>query len=169
MKIDHIPKVLKQASIVLALVLFVSGSALLSGCTSSTVFSQEQPGVSVQSFDRSLLAGTWVENVNTKLACSVDNLHYRFELDSEGKTLEFLLDRKWRIASGEVVDRYSATVVSNTDRTLIIRYNVDAGVAPTGYPSEWEMAFVAPGIYRWHATNWPEGKVNVVVGIRCGK
>ena len=120
-----------------------------------------------QEFERSALTGLWAESVNTKPACAEDNLHHHFELSEDGKTLVFKLDRKWRIASGEAVESYSATVVSSTNRKLVIRYNSDIGTLPVGYPTEWELAFVAPDVYRWRATEWPEGKVNPVVGVRC--
>lgn len=119
------------------------------------------------SFDRSLLAGVWAESVNTSPACAESNLHHTFELTTDGKTLNFKLDRKWTIATGQAVERYSATVVSSTKHSLVIRYNTDIGTPPSGYPIEWEISFVAPGVYRWRAEAWPEGNVNTVVGVKC--
>lgn len=118
-------------------------------------------------FDRSLLGGIWAESVDTTDACAMSNLHNTFELSADGKTLVFKLDRKWKIASGDPLERYSATVVRSTRQSLVIRYNADIGTLPPGYPTEWELAFVAPGVYRWRATEWPEGKVNNVVGVKC--
>ena len=120
-----------------------------------------------QGFDRALLSGLWVESTDTKPACESDNLHVRYELSADGRVLVFKLDRPFRINPGRTVDQYSATVVRSTPRSLVIRYNSDVGDPPANYPKEWEMAFVAPGVYRWRATEWPKGRVNSVVGIRC--
>lgn len=125
--------------------------------------------VLAQDFDRSLLEGAWVVNSNTDYACTENKLHTRFKLSADGKTLKFIQDREWKLNSGKTVEHYSATVISNTNRVLTIKYNTDAGEHPPNYPKEWEMAFVAPGVYRWRATNWPRGRVNVVVGIRCSQ
>lgn len=127
------------------------------------------PPLGAQEFDRSLLAGLWAESVNTKAVCAKENLHHRFDLSADGKTLTFQLDRKWKIASGKMVDRYSATVLKSTAQTLVMQYNPDIGPLPDRYPKEWELAFVAPGVYRWRATEWPPGEVNPVVGVRCSK
>ncbi len=40
-------------------------------------------------------------------------------------------------------------------------------VTMAGKPVEWELSVVAPGIYRWRATDWQRHEVNSVVGIRC--
>lgn len=121
---------------------------------------------SAQDFDKSLLPGLWAESVNTQPACAGDNLHFRFELSEDGKILGFKLDRMWTIASGKSVDKYSAKVLETTASTMVIEY-IDLNEVPDGYPKVWELAFVSPGVYRWRATVWPEGKVNTVVGIRC--
>jgi hypothetical protein len=51
--------------------------------------------VHAQEFDRALLSGLWAESSSTKLACTPDSLHSRFELSADGKVLLFKLDRKW--------------------------------------------------------------------------
>jgi hypothetical protein len=123
--------------------------------------------VHAQEFERDLLSGLWAVNSSTRPACTPDSLHARHELSADGKVLLFMLDRKWKLNSGKTVDQYSATVLRSTTRSLFIKYNDDAGEHRADYPKEWEMAFVAPGVYRWRATDWPEGRVNPVVGIRC--
>lgn len=124
--------------------------------------------VQAQEFDRALLSGLWAENASTKPACEADNPRVRYELSPDGKVLVFKLDRPLRIGTGRTVSQYSATVVRSTARSLVIRYNADIGETPPDYPKEWEMSFVAPGVYRWRATEPPDGRVNPVVGIRCG-
>lgn len=118
-------------------------------------------------FDRALLAGTWADSDSTAPACARNNLHYTLELSADGKTLVFKLDRKWKIATGAQVEQYSATVLDAAPQMLTIRYNADIGPLPADYPAKWEMAFVAPGVYRWRATEWRGGEVNTIVGVRC--
>ena len=122
--------------------------------------------VSAQEFDRSLLTGDWVESDNTDFACTSNKAHQRFELSEDGKTLVFKLNRKLLIATGKMVDQYSASVLLALPKALIIEYNDTEGL-PKGFPKTWELAFIAPGIYRWRATVMPEGHVNYVVGVRC--
>ena len=122
-----------------------------------------------EEFDRSLLSGLWAENANTRLACAPEELHVRYELSADGKGLIIKFDRKEKINSGKTVEQFSATVLRSDAHTLVIRYNADAGDFGPNYPKEWEMVFVAPGVYRWRATDWPEGRVNAVVGIRCSQ
>jgi len=121
-----------------------------------------------QEFDRSLLSGEWVESDSTDFACTRDKPHQRFELSADGKTLVFKIDRKLPIASSKIVDLYSATVILATPKALVINYNDTEGL-PKGFPKSWELAFIAPGVYRWRATDWPEGHVNRVVGVRCSQ
>lgn len=118
-------------------------------------------------FDHSLLAGTWADSDSTAPVCAKNNLHYKLELSADGKTLVFKLDRKWKIATGAHVEQYSATVIDVEPQMLTIRYNADIGPLPPDYPAKWEMAFVAPGIYRWRATEWRGGQVSTIVGVRC--
>jgi hypothetical protein len=121
-----------------------------------------------QDFDRSLLSGVWVESDNTDYACTSDKPHQRFELSKDGKTLVFKFDRMLPIVTGKTVDQYSATVILATPRALVIEYNDTEGL-PKGFPTTWELAFVAPGTFRWRATEWPVGHVNRVVGVRCSQ
>src|SRR5208282_2726344 len=122
--------------------------------------------VSAQEFDRSLLTGDWVESDNTDFACTSNKAHQRFELSEDGKTLVFKLNRKLLIATGKIVDQYSASVLLALPKSLIIEYNDTEGL-PKGFPKTWELAFIAPGVYRWRVTVAPEGHVNYVVGVRC--
>jgi hypothetical protein len=118
------------------------------------------------SFDRSRLGGVWSESYDTGKACRADQPHVTFDLSKDGKTLTFNLDRTIKRASGEEVSTYSATVTRGTKASLFIEYN--HAVNPK-VPKRWEMAFVAPGIYRWRATEWDPGRVNIVVGLRCSE
>ena len=121
-----------------------------------------------QDFDTSLLPGLWAESVDTQPACAEENLHFRFELSPDGKILKFKLDRMWEIATGKSVDQYSAKVLNTSGKSMTIEY-IDLDGLPEDYPKTWELAFVAPGVYRWHAADWPEGRVNPVVGIHCAE
>jgi len=127
----------------------------------------EPPSEQAAPFDRSLLGGVWAESVDTMPACAMTNLHNTFELSPDGRTLVFKLDRKSKIASGNEVEQYSATVLRSTSQSLFIRYNADIGTLPPGFPLDWEIVFVTPGVYRWHAEKWKEGEVNNVVGVKC--
>jgi hypothetical protein len=84
----------------------------------------------------------------------------------DGKRLEMRFDRKWKTELGET-DHFGATIVSATTRTLVIRYDGETRLKRSGKPVEWELAVVAPGVYRWRETEWRPGEVNTVVGIRC--
>jgi hypothetical protein len=119
-----------------------------------------------QEFDRSMLDGVWAESTNYQFGCRIDNLHQRLELSSDGKTLTFKNDRKWKIGDGEEVTQYSANVVRSTKTVLIIKY----GPALAGIPDEfreWEMRFIGPGTYLWRATPWPANQFNEVIGVKC--
>lgn len=120
-------------------------------------------------FDREQLNGIWAENSSTNPACSSSNPHprMRFQLSDDGKVLQVNLDRKTELNSGATVDHYSARVLRSNSYSLFISYNADTGDFPENYPKVWELAFVAPGVYRWRSDSWPEGRVNPVVGIRC--
>jgi hypothetical protein len=117
-------------------------------------------------FDRNQLSGWWAESFNTDLACGPDNVRTTMEVSPDGKRLEMRFDRKWKTELGET-DHFGATIVSATSRTLIIRYENEKRVKPTGGLVEWELAIVAPGVYRWRETAWRSGEVNTVVGVRC--
>jgi hypothetical protein len=58
-------------------------------------------------------------------------------------------------------------VVAETERSLTLRYDNETRQDAHGKLVEWQLIIVAPGVYRWRQTDWPEGKVNGVVGIRC--
>jgi hypothetical protein len=121
-----------------------------------------------QEFDRSLLSGEWVESDNTEFACTSNKAHQRFELSEDGKTLVFKLNQKLLIATGKMVDQYSASVLLALPKALVIEYNDTEGL-PKGFPRTWELAFIAPGVYRWRVTIAPAGHVNYVVGVRCSQ
>ena len=91
----------------------------------------------------------------------------RFEINPEGNTLTFFLDRKWRVVTGEDVDHFTANIVQSNSRAMIIQYNWDRSKTPKDYPLVWELVVIAPGLYRWRSPEWPEGQVNSVVGVRC--
>jgi len=120
-------------------------------------------------FKAEQLAGDWAESYNNKPACSPDNLHFKMELNPKEKKLNVLLDRMWKLDNGETTDRYSATIISATDRTLVIRYDNETRARQDGSLVEWELSMVAPDIYRWRETGWSEDEVNSVVGVKCSK
>lgn len=140
-------------------------AALLSSCAASgTKFSEIQSNT----FNKSLMTGVWAESVDTSLACDAKNLHNSFEFADEDKTLIFKLDRLWKIANEKSVTQYSAKIIKSSNNSLTIAYDDTLGL-PDGYPTEWDIIFVADGVYRWKASSWPDNKVNSVVGIRCSK
>ena len=119
-----------------------------------------------QSFDWSLLKGQWAESVEHKFACRPDNLHHKFVVSADRKTIRFQLDRKWKIGTGQRVESYSATVVKSAPNVLTLRYGPEvAGLATE--MREWQLRFIGPGTYRWHLTVWPEGQYNQVIGVKC--
>lgn len=120
-------------------------------------------------FNAEQISGDWAESYNNKPACSPDNLHFKMELKPNDKKLNILLDRMWELGNGETTDRYSATITSATNRTLVIRYDNETRKRKDGSLVEWELSMVAPGIYRWRETGWNEDEVNTVVGIKCSK
>lgn len=118
-------------------------------------------------FDPAQLAGGWSENASNEIACTPDNVRIRFAFDLDRRRLEFRLDRLQKLGDREAADRYSAQILSATPNTLIIRYDNEQRTTMAGRPLEWELSVVAPGVYRWRATDWPRHEVNAVVGIRC--
>ena len=66
-----------------------------------------------------------------------------------------------------VSGRAARPVLAETDRSLTLRYDNETRRTSDGKLVEWQLIFVAPGVFRWRETDWPEGKVNGVVGIRC--
>lgn len=135
---------------------------LLSGCSNESSHSQSKI------FDKAQMSGVWAESVDASLACDSKNLHNRFEFSDDDKTLIFKLDRPWKIATDKEVSQYSAKIIKESHNSLTIEYFDTAGL-PEGYPKEWDIVFVADGVYRWKASSWPDTKVNSVVGIRCSK
>lgn len=133
---------------------------LLAGCSTPR---PSPPGT----FDWSLLSGQWAESTSHQYGCRPDNLHQRFEVSPDGKTLTFLNDRPWPIGTGQTVERYSASIVDAMPHALVLRYGDDL----PGLPEEmrqWEMRFIGPGTYRWRATAWSPTQYNNVIGVRCG-
>lgn len=117
-------------------------------------------------FDPAQLAGVWTENASNEIACAPGKLQFRFRLDTTRQRLEIRADRPQKLGDREA-DRYSAQILSATPNSLIIRYDNEQRVTMAGKMVEWELSVVAPGIYRWRATDWPRHEVNTVVGIRC--
>jgi hypothetical protein len=117
-------------------------------------------------FDPAQLSGWWAESYNTDLACGSKNLHTTMQVDPSSKRLEMKFDRKWKTELGER-EHFGATIISATNRTLIIQYDGESRLKRSGKPVEWELAIVAPGVYRWRETEWQAGAVNTVVGVRC--
>lgn len=117
-------------------------------------------------FDPAQLAGWWAESYNTDVTCGPQNLRTTMRVDLAAKRLEMKFDRKWKTELGET-DHFGARIVAATSRTLIVRYDNEKRLKRSGVPVEWELAVVAPGVYRWRETEWKPGEVNTVVGIRC--
>lgn len=88
------------------------------------------------------------------------------QLSDDRQKLVIFNDRTWVSKLGET-NRFSATVLAETDRSLTLRYDAENRRTADGKLVEWQLIFVAPGVFRWRETDWPEGKVNGVVGIRC--
>jgi hypothetical protein len=119
-----------------------------------------------QGFDWSLLNGNWAESTDHQFGCRAENLHQRFEVSPDRKTLIFRNDRKWKIGTGQVVEQYSASVLRASPNVLIVRYGAELPGIPEEM-REWEMRFIGPGTYRWRATAWREGQYNDVIGVKC--
>jgi hypothetical protein len=117
-------------------------------------------------FDSNQLAGLWVENYDTDPACAPDKLKMRMQLSLDGKHLDITYDRRWKTELGEKTGS-RATVLSASTTTLVIQYEEETRLKRSGWPQEWELAVVAPGVYRWRETDWEPGRANIVVGIRC--
>jgi hypothetical protein len=87
---------------------------------------------------------------------------------SDGKRLQLVFDRPWQTELG-LLTQFNATIVSSTERTLVIRYDNETRKRRNGQPVEWELSIAAPGVYRWRETEWKPNEVNTVVGIRCAE
>jgi hypothetical protein len=131
--------------------------------TSAAVLSQR---AHAQEFDWRLLNGKWAESTDHQFGCRVDNLHQKFELSSDQKTLKFKNDRLWKIGTGVEVREYSASVVKAQGRSLFIKYGPELQGIPPEY-REWEMRFIGPGTYRWRAVHWAADEFNNVIGVKC--
>jgi hypothetical protein len=112
------------------------------------------------------LSGWWAESYNTDATCGPQNLRVKHEFSNDGKRLRLRFDRKWKTELGES-EGFEATVLASTERTLVVRYDGESRKKRNGQAVEWELSIVAPGVYRWRETEWPAGKVNTVVGIKC--
>ncbi|QAU34672.1 hypothetical protein [Janthinobacterium sp. 17J80-10] len=119
-----------------------------------------------QNFDWALLQGQWAESTDNKFGCRPDNLHHRFEASNDKKSLNFMLDRKWKVGTGKEVTQYSASILKAEANVLVISYGKDIGDLPPAM-AEWELRFIGPGTYRWRSTSWPEGQYNTVIGVKC--
>lgn len=117
-------------------------------------------------FDWSLLQGQWAESTEHQFGCRSENVHQWFSVSDDKKTITFKNDRKWEIGSGQMVEQYSALILSSSHNVLVIRYGVDLPGIPEEF-REWEMRFIGPGTYRWRATSWPRGTYNEVIGVKC--
>ena len=117
-------------------------------------------------FDVTQLSGSWSDSFNTNSVCDQPRHFTRMQLSDDHVRLAIFNDRIWKSNLGET-NRFAATVVAETERSLTLRYDNETRQDAQGKPVEWQLIIVAPGVYRWRQTDWPEGKVNGVVGIRC--
>jgi hypothetical protein len=123
-------------------------------------------GACAQEFDWTLLEGKWAESTDHLYGCRTENLHQRFELSRDRKSLKFKNDRPWKIGTGKEVRDYSATVVRAQGRSVFIRYGPELEGVPPEY-REWEMRFIGPTTYRWRSVNWAPDEFNNVIGVKC--
>lgn len=117
-------------------------------------------------FDVTQLSGSWSDGVNANSVCDQARHFTRMQLSDDHARLAIFNDRTWKSKLGET-NRFAATVVAETERSLTLRYDNETRLNANGKLVEWQLIIVAPGVYRWRETDWPEGKVNGVVGIRC--
>ncbi len=120
-------------------------------------------------FDVNQLSGVWADSVDTEPACAMKNGHFRYEFSSDRKRLAIQFDREIDSGAAGKVSHIDATVLAATARTITFRYDGEQRMNSLGKPIEWQLAMVAPGVYRWRATDWRAGQVNTVVGIRCSE
>jgi hypothetical protein len=121
------------------------------------------------SFDATQLSGSWAENYNDDFACGADKRKSAMVISADGKRLDIQFDRKTDTAIGNELDHVGASILRATKRKLVIRYDGETRKNANGEPVEWELAIVAPGVYRWRDAASAIGKVNIVVGIRCSQ
>ena len=120
-------------------------------------------------FDVNQLSGVWADSVDAEPACATKNGHFRYEFSSDRKRLAIQFDREIDSGAAGKVSHIDATVLAATARTITFRYDGEQRMSSLGKPIEWQLAMVAPGVYRWRATDWRAGQVNTVVGIRCSE
>ncbi len=125
------------------------------------------PVAFAQAFDWTMLQGQWAESAKNQFGCRKDNVHHRFEVSADRKSLTFKFDRKWEIRTGKEVEQYSAAIKKAETNMLVISYGSELGEMPAD-TKEWELRFIGPGTYRWRLMSWPEGQYNNVIGVRCG-
>lgn len=117
-------------------------------------------------FDWSLLQGKWAESTDHQFGCRPENLHQWLTVSEDKKTLTFKNDRKWKIGSGQEIEKYSASILRSSSNVLIIRYGSDLPSIPEEF-REWELRFIGPSTYRWRAMSWRPGVYNEVIGVKC--
>ncbi|WP_290905897.1 hypothetical protein [Aquabacterium sp.] len=120
-------------------------------------------------FDVKQLSGVWADSVDTEPACAMKNWHFRYEFSVDRKRLSIKFDREIDSGTAGKISQIDATVLSATARTITFRYDGEQRMNSLGKPVEWQLAMIAPGVYRWHATDWRPGQVNTVVGIQCSE
>lgn len=120
-------------------------------------------------FDEKQLSGVWADSVDTEPACATKNWHFRYEFSADRKRLSIQFDRDIDSGAAGKISHMDATILSATARTITFRYDGEQRMNSLGKPVEWQLAMVAPGVYRWHATDWRSGQVNTVVGIQCSE
>lgn len=120
-------------------------------------------------FDVKQLSGVWADSVDTEPACGMKNGHFRYEFSSDRKRLAIKFDREIDSGTAGKISQIDATILSATARTITLRYDGEQRMNSLGQPIEWQLAMVAPGVYRWRATDWRVGVVNTVVGIQCSE
>lgn len=139
-------------------------------CVSGLAHPAAPPSTQPQglAFPVSQLSGWWAESYSTRPACDAGNVRTRQVFSPDGKRLQFVFDRPWQTELG-LLTQTGATIISSTERTLVIRYDGETRRSGSGQPVEWELSIAAPGVYRWRETGWKPNEVNTVVGIRCAE
>jgi hypothetical protein len=120
-------------------------------------------------FNQAQLEGSWADSVSTEAACSAQNTRFSYTFSADLSRVTVKFDRAIDSGIKGKISEVDAEIISSTARTLVIRYQGESRLSAIGKPIEWELAIVAPGIYRWRATDWQQGEVNTVVGIRCAE
>jgi hypothetical protein len=122
----------------------------------------------IEQFDPKNLSGWWAESSDTSPACTEKNRRFKFEFLQRMNLVIIKFDKKIKTGISDVdLDEVAAIIVSSTSKSLVIKYSGETRKKTNGKPIEWELAIVAPGVYRWRETDWPLGEANGVVGIKC--